>query len=153
MLSWRVALLPYLGEDALYKEFHLDEPWDSLHNKKLIKSLPKCLTTTRNWRSPRGKTSDLVFTGENTIFDGAKGLKKDEIAPKTILVMQATTAQSVYWTKPADLTVRGDKMPDLFERYGRQVRVILGGGTYRAFDKGDEKASQELGSRKNKSQK
>src|SRR5205814_1696406 len=32
VLSWRVALLPYLGEEALYNEFKLDEPWDSLHN-------------------------------------------------------------------------------------------------------------------------
>lgn len=148
VLSWRVALLPYLGEEALYKEFHLDEPWDSLHNKKLIKNLPKCLTTARQWRSPRGKTSDLVFTGENTVFDGAKGLKKDEISPKTILVMQATTAQAVYWTKPADIAVKGDKVPELFEKYGGQVRVILADGTYKTFNKGDEKQIHELIPRK-----
>jgi hypothetical protein len=29
LLSWRVALLPFLGEMELYKQFHLDEPWDS----------------------------------------------------------------------------------------------------------------------------
>ena len=28
LLSWRV-LLPYLEEPKLYKEFKLDEPWDS----------------------------------------------------------------------------------------------------------------------------
>jgi uncharacterized protein DUF1559 len=152
VLSWRVALLPYLGEDALYKEFRLEEPWDSLHNKKLIKRLPKSLTTARYWRGPKGKTSDLVFSGENTIFDGMKGLKKDEIAPKTILVMQAGTNHAVYWTKPADIAVKGDKVPDLFE-HGGQVRVILADGTYRIFNKGDEKAIQELISRKNKVQK
>ena len=35
LLSWRVAILPFLEENALYKQFHLDEPWDSEHNKKL----------------------------------------------------------------------------------------------------------------------
>src|SRR5687768_11208075 len=35
-LSWRVAILPMLGEEPLYKEFHLDEPWDSPHNKPLV---------------------------------------------------------------------------------------------------------------------
>ena len=35
LLSWRVAILPYLGLDNLYKQFHLDEPWDSPHNIKL----------------------------------------------------------------------------------------------------------------------
>jgi hypothetical protein len=40
LLSWRVAILPYLGQEALYKEFHLDEPWDSEHNKALIARMP-----------------------------------------------------------------------------------------------------------------
>src|SRR5262249_7049390 len=42
LLSWRAHLLPYLAEDGdtLYGEFHLDEPWDSDHNKKLIDRIP-----------------------------------------------------------------------------------------------------------------
>ena len=32
LLSWRVRILPYLGELELYKRFRLDEPWDSKHN-------------------------------------------------------------------------------------------------------------------------
>src|SRR5262249_4962635 len=40
-LSWRVALLPYLGEEKLYKEFHLDESWESEHNQGLIKKMPR----------------------------------------------------------------------------------------------------------------
>src|SRR5262249_19374530 len=38
--SWRVHLLPFLGEDKLYKEFRLNEPWDSDHNKKLLSRMP-----------------------------------------------------------------------------------------------------------------
>jgi hypothetical protein len=33
LLSWRVAILPYIEQDNLYRQFHLDEPWDSEHNK------------------------------------------------------------------------------------------------------------------------
>ena len=40
LLSWRVLILPYLEQDALYREFHLNEPWDSDHNKKLIERIP-----------------------------------------------------------------------------------------------------------------
>src|SRR5260370_4929892 len=36
LLSWRVHLLPFIEQEDLYKEFHLDEPWDSEHNKQLI---------------------------------------------------------------------------------------------------------------------
>ena len=35
-----MAILPYIEQDALYKEFHQDEPWDSEHNKKLIDKMP-----------------------------------------------------------------------------------------------------------------
>lgn len=42
LLSWRVALLPFLEEDRLYREFHLDEPWDSAHNLKLVSQIPPC---------------------------------------------------------------------------------------------------------------
>src|SRR5262249_37697091 len=41
LLSWRVAILPYIGEEELYKQFRLDEPWDSENNKKLIVKMPK----------------------------------------------------------------------------------------------------------------
>lgn len=153
VLSWRVALLPYLGEEALYKEFHLEEPWDSLHNKKLIKNLPKCLNTERYWRGPVGKTTDLVFSGPNTLFEGTKGVKKDDVSPKSILVLQGGNNLGVYWTKPADVAVRGDKLPELFEPYGGQVRVILVDGTYKVFNRGEEKAIQELVSPKKKAEK
>ena len=53
LLSWRVQLLPYLGEEKLYKEFHLDEPWDSEHNKKLIARMPDVFRARRPIRSSR----------------------------------------------------------------------------------------------------
>src|SRR4051794_13631526 len=36
LLSWRVRILPLLDQEELYKQFKIDEPWDSEHNKKLI---------------------------------------------------------------------------------------------------------------------
>ena len=41
LLSWRVAILPFLGQDVLYRRFKLDEPWDGEHNRKLIGRIPK----------------------------------------------------------------------------------------------------------------
>ncbi len=43
LLSWRVAILPHLGEEenALYVRFRLNEPWDSEHNRKLLKEMPE----------------------------------------------------------------------------------------------------------------
>lgn len=40
LLSWRVALIPYLEQNDLYRQFKLDEPWDSPHNRKLLSKMP-----------------------------------------------------------------------------------------------------------------
>ena len=40
LLSWRVAMLPYIESSPLYSKFHLDEPWDSPHNLSLLEPTP-----------------------------------------------------------------------------------------------------------------
>jgi hypothetical protein len=32
LLSWRVLILPFIEQQALYRQFKLDEPWDGPHN-------------------------------------------------------------------------------------------------------------------------
>jgi hypothetical protein len=64
LLSWRVQILPYIEEDKLYKEFKLDEPWDSAHNKKLIDRMPKLYAPVRGkWDA--GLTFYQTFSGKN----------------------------------------------------------------------------------------
>jgi hypothetical protein len=41
LLSWRVAVLPQLGEEDVYRQFKLDEPWDGPHNRALLSRMPK----------------------------------------------------------------------------------------------------------------
>ncbi len=49
LLSWRVHLLPFLGDEAasLYRRFRLDEPWDSEHNRSLIPEMPQVYALPR----------------------------------------------------------------------------------------------------------
>ncbi len=65
LLSWRVAVLPYLEPhrvmDALYKRFKMDEPWDSPNNKALIKDMPKVFAMP-GVKSEPGMTHYQVFT-------------------------------------------------------------------------------------------
>ena len=69
LLSWRVAILPFIEEDNLYKQFKLDEPWDSDNNKKLIAQMPKLFAPVRV-KAKEGETFYQVFTGENALFGG-----------------------------------------------------------------------------------
>jgi Protein of unknown function (DUF1559) len=77
LYSWRVLVLPYIEQDELYKEFHLDEPWDSEHNIRLLDRMP------RTYRAPTHKRSKLplnhtvchVIVGPGTPFEGPGGIK------------------------------------------------------------------------------
>lgn len=99
-LSWRVHILPYLDEAPLYDEFHLDEPWDSEHNKTLIPRMPKVFGA-----NPEGKTSIHVFIGEGTPF-GGQPIRISEITDgtsNTILAVRAGDDTADVWTKPGGL--------------------------------------------------
>ena len=103
-LSWRVHLLPYLEEAALYNEFKFDEAWDSEHNKSLIEKMPAI------FQSPgvtdAGKTAFHVFTGKGTAFDGDKGKSVRDFTDgtsNTILAVLAGADTAEIWTKPGGL--------------------------------------------------
>ena len=38
--SWRVAILPYIEQEPLYKQYNFDEPWDGPNNRKLLDKMP-----------------------------------------------------------------------------------------------------------------
>jgi WD40 repeat protein len=67
-LGWRVHLLPFLEQQPLYRQFKLDEPWDSPHNRMLLSKMPEVFNApgTRN----DGKTPVHVFVGDGTPFGG-----------------------------------------------------------------------------------
>jgi RNA polymerase sigma factor (sigma-70 family) len=73
LLSWRVALLPYLDQSELYKQFHLDEPWDSEHNKKLSETVVKVYTPVGKSATPRFKTYYQVFVSPAPARRGQPG--------------------------------------------------------------------------------
>ncbi len=105
LLSWRVAILPYLGKEALYKQFHLNEPWDSAHNKRLLNQMPTVYGWPFDKRVPRGKTCILAPVGEKLAFDGTRERSFADFSDglsNTILVVEAAPDRAVEWTRPSD---------------------------------------------------
>jgi hypothetical protein len=114
--SWRVAILPYIEEHELYKQYKLDEPWDSENNKKVLAQMPAA------YRSPaatNGATSSsyYVLTNEKGMFTTtpvAKGTSMARIADGTSNTVMAIEANvDIPWTKPEDITLVEGKVPDL----------------------------------------
>ena len=107
ILSWRVALLQHLGtrEKTLFKQFNLNESWDSEHNKKLLSKMPSIYRLTAQSNTSR-ETYFHVYAIDGSPFarplapkkgDGNKGLEN------TLGVFLSEPATS--WTKPDEAVV------------------------------------------------
>jgi hypothetical protein len=114
LLSWRVALLPYLGEDKLYEQFRLDEPWDSEHNRKLVDRMPPIYSDpSAPDLAARGLTTIQVLSGEGTAFaapDEPLGFGDiSDGASRTLAIVEAMADNAVPWTKPDDVEFDPDE--------------------------------------------
>lgn len=100
LLSWRVALLPELGEQKLYEEFHLDEPWDSPHNHELLAKIPEIYR--RDTNHPITSWQRLVGPGAFWSPEIAGNLRK--VIDGTVDTLSIVeSASGVPWTQPVDL--------------------------------------------------
>jgi prepilin-type processing-associated H-X9-DG protein len=117
ILSWRVAILPYIEQDNLYKQFHLDEPWDSEHNIKLARAIPR--TYVRAIDKIEGdtvpKTHYLAFVGNGAAWELKGGLKYPASIPDgtSNTIWLAESEEGVPWSKPEDFEYDPKKMPKI----------------------------------------
>ena len=126
LLSWRVEILPYLEQQALYDQFKLDERWDSPANGKASKALIKVFASPFD-RTPKvvggyGTTNYLGVAGKGTMFERGKKLKLSDIldgTSNTILLIESV--QAVPWAKPADFEFDPEKPLPNFLFPGRSV--------------------------------
>ncbi len=105
LLSWRVAILPYLEQKSLYDKFKLDEPWDSPHNKALLKEMPAVYgCPSRNLAGEPGMTAYRVFSGPGAILDPTRPTRIAEVTDGlTNTFMVVESVEAIPWTKPDDL--------------------------------------------------
>lgn len=123
LLSWRVAILPWLGSKnlyqqfhlnkELYEQFHLNEAWDSPHNKAMIARMPYEYAPLGVKTKDPFTTFYQVFVGPGTAFEPLPNngrLSHSSVrdgAQNTLAVVEAGSA--VPWTKPEDLPFVPDK--------------------------------------------
>lgn len=136
-LSWRVAILPYLEEDALYKQFKLDEPWDSENNMKLIEKMPKQYAPVRG-NAEANKTFYQSFVGKTTMMLPDGGLRRfahvTDGLSNTFMVVEGE--KPVVWTMPDDLPFDGKTVPKLGGMFDGQFNALFGDGSVRRLPKG-----------------
>jgi prepilin-type processing-associated H-X9-DG protein len=109
LLSWRVAILPFIEEQALFEQFKQDEPWDGPNNSKLIARMPNVYRCPSDPVVPGTSTTHYEgITGPSSIFDGPDGIGFDKITDGTSNTMAVVEAKApVDWTKPDDVPIAG----------------------------------------------
>jgi len=95
LLSWRVAILPYIGQEPLYRQFKLDEPWDSPHNIQLLGHLVKTYRSPGDMVTPPDHTHYQVFVGNGAAFDKTRRYGMPDFRDglsNTVLIVEADKA-------------------------------------------------------------
>lgn len=124
LLSWRVAILPFLDARNLYNEFHLEEPWDSPHNAALLDRMPDVFALPGS-SSPNGMTFYRSFSGSGTLFDpaNADGTSFSQVTDGYWTLLLVEAREAVPWTRP-DSEIPFDARTD---KAGTALKKEIGG--------------------------
>jgi len=106
MHSWRVLILPYVGEANLHAEYHFDEPWDGPNNGKFNDwVIHPCRCTEPGADADPTDATYLAVVGPETMWPGDKALTIDDVpdgTSNTILVVEVLNS-GINWMEPRDL--------------------------------------------------
>jgi hypothetical protein len=105
MHSWRVLILPYLDQQALYEAYDFDEPWDGPNNRKLAESMPVCYACPAHdpaTLAPGHTCYHAVTGGETAWSEDQPRIFKDfpDGTSHTILVLEGS--HDIPWMAPID---------------------------------------------------
>jgi hypothetical protein len=129
-----VLILPYIEQDALYHEFHLDEPWDSEHNLRLLDRMPATYAPPAHKRSrlPANHTVIHAFVGPGTAFEGPGGVALKDFTDgvsNTLLLVEA--GDPVPWTRPEEIAYSPDRPVRVTGLFKDGFRACLADGSVR----------------------
>ncbi len=130
LLSWRVAILPAIDQDNLFRQFNMSEPWDGPNNIKLLPLMPKSLSP-RN-QNGESHTPYRVFAGNGAVFEPRGHSSLSSISDGTSnTFMVVETYEMVEWTKPEWLDV--NQPPAMGSGGKGQFSVAMVDGSTRSF--------------------
>ncbi|MEP4684490.1 MAG: DUF1559 domain-containing protein [Rhodopirellula bahusiensis] len=106
--SWRVTILPYLDEDALFSQIDKGVPWNEGENQQLSWQIPAVYRHPESSGWGAGTVYHLV-TGAGTLFPSTGPMGPRQVtdgAAKTILLAEGQmNSMTESWMEPYDLDV------------------------------------------------
>jgi prepilin-type processing-associated H-X9-DG protein len=105
MHSWRVLILPFMEQQALYQQYRFNEPWDSPNNRMVADTAVRCFQCPSSPGPNPTETHYMAVTGQGTVFEDAKACGFSQITDgtsNTIMVVEVH-GTGVSWAQPVDL--------------------------------------------------
>jgi hypothetical protein len=121
--SWRVLILPFLKQEALYREYRFDEPWNGPHNMELAQRMPKVYRCPTEGNPDFSQTSYAMIVGPHAFSGGLTARKMGDIKDglsTTIMVAECADA-GINWLAPRDLDAEKITVPHADFRDGKKL--------------------------------
>ena len=121
MHSWRVLILPYLGEEALFEQYDFDEPWDGPNNSKLVNEIQSGVFNGFSREPFSGLTGFKLVTGPETAFekDQTVGYKALGAGSTNTICLVHDSSKPVNWMSPEDVDI--DQAVKMFDHENRKA--------------------------------
>jgi prepilin-type processing-associated H-X9-DG protein len=141
--SWRVLLLPYLGQQDLYDRYRFDEPWDSPHNRTITDLAIGLYQCPAEAATKQPLTNYMMVVGPHTISSGSESRKIAEITDglaNTIMLVEVADS-ATWWAEPNDLhfdrlsyAINGSKRQGISSAHPHGANVAFCDGTVRFLE-------------------
>jgi hypothetical protein len=132
LFSWRVAILPFIEQDNMFRQLNMTKPWDDPANAKILANMPAVFQVSGR-EAEKGKThlqmpyspqivpggSPFLVPGRRTSFNNIT-----DGTSNTIMVVEA--ADAVSWAKPDDLLFDPKKAPKVGDSSRKWFYALFG---------------------------
>lgn len=125
--SWRTLILPYLGQESLYKSIDLSKPWNDPANAKAYDTHLREYECSSRGISP-GFTTYLAVLGDGCSFDPAHPTQISDVTDglsNTVAVIDVAPDQAVHWMSPADASPELVLAPKSRHSHGNGTHVLI----------------------------
>jgi hypothetical protein len=147
LLSWRVHILPYLGQQALYKKFDLSQAWNSPHNAKLIDAMPSVYKVDGDTLATGRTRYVLPLLEGGAWFGDGPPLTFNQMkdgTSNTIAVVIGPPEAAVTWTKPAELNLSADRIIEQLFGKAETLPVAMFDGSCRRVKRSNSAESLQV---------
>jgi len=133
LLSWRVHILPFIEQQALYDQFKLDEPWNSEHNIKLLDQMP-LIYKHPEYKELVSKTVYRIPASDGSVLGEHKPIGMEDVTDgtsSTAMVLAVGPDKAIEWTEPEPLPIDIDDVTSSFGTLKNVIIVLFADGAVR----------------------